>query len=132
VGNEKISVDLINCEEGRSEILDFQVGKREERRVSESLMNSVVSSYQKGVLIEEDHRCILIIGGINIFLPYSPTEASACNADEEVMPQESKEEVVGPIFFEDNSLCTIDEVEEGNPTMTFIKEENERTLKFSQ
>jgi hypothetical protein len=36
-----------------------------------------VSSYQQGVLMEEDQRSILIIGGIHIFLPTIPTEASA-------------------------------------------------------
>jgi hypothetical protein len=29
------------------------------------------------VLIEEDHKCILIIGGINIFLPSNPVAANA-------------------------------------------------------
>jgi hypothetical protein len=30
------------------------------------------------VLIEEDHKCILIIGGIEMFLPRIPFEARAC------------------------------------------------------
>jgi hypothetical protein len=58
------SVDLIDCQEGRREIPYFQVGKEEERRLSESLMNSVESSYQQGELVEEDQKCIMIIGGI--------------------------------------------------------------------
>jgi hypothetical protein len=44
-GNEMRSIeDLIDCKEGRMEILDFHVRKGEERRLYESLMNSVESS----------------------------------------------------------------------------------------
>jgi hypothetical protein len=47
-------------------------------RLFESLINSEESSDQQGVLTEEeDQRHILIIGGINIFLPSIPVEASA-------------------------------------------------------
>jgi hypothetical protein len=53
---------------------------------------------------EEDQRCILIIGGIKIFLPSSQAEASICVADAE---------------------------EEGQPTETVIKEEMEQILKSS-
>jgi hypothetical protein len=42
--------DLIDWE-GREEIPYFQVGKGEEMRLSDSLMNSEVSSYQQGVLM---------------------------------------------------------------------------------
>jgi hypothetical protein len=56
------------------------------------------------VLIEEDHRSILIIGGINIFLPISPAEASA--------------QIFGA-------------TEERQPTVTVI-EEKEQILKSSQ
>jgi hypothetical protein len=63
VGNEMGSLeDLIDCQEGREEIPDFQVGKGEEMRLSDSLMNSEVSSYQQGMMTEEDQRSILIIG----------------------------------------------------------------------
>jgi hypothetical protein len=41
-----------------------------------------VSSYQQGVMIEEDQRSILIIGGIEIFLPSNPVEARDCVAGE--------------------------------------------------
>jgi hypothetical protein len=54
---------------------------------------------------EEDQRHILIIGGINIFLPSNPVEASA--------------HVEGA-------------AEERQPTKTVIKEEKEKTLKSSQ
>jgi hypothetical protein len=46
-------------------------------RLSECLRSLEVSSYQQGVLMEEDYRSILIIGGIPIFLPIIPLEASA-------------------------------------------------------
>jgi hypothetical protein len=46
------------------------VGKEEEVRLSKSLKNSEESSDQQTMLTkEEDHRHILIIGIINIFLP---------------------------------------------------------------
>jgi hypothetical protein len=32
-------------------------------------------------MIEEYHKSILMIGGIKVFLPYSPVEASVCVAD---------------------------------------------------
>jgi hypothetical protein len=42
-------------------------------------MRSEVSSYQQGQLIEkEDQKSILMIGGIKLFMPYSPVEASVC------------------------------------------------------
>jgi hypothetical protein len=45
-GNEMRSLDdIIDCQEGREEIPDFQVGKGEDMRLSDSLMNSEVSSY---------------------------------------------------------------------------------------
>jgi hypothetical protein len=44
-------------------------------------MSSGVSSYQQGDLIQKDQRCILIIGGIEVFLPNNPVEASTCVAD---------------------------------------------------
>jgi hypothetical protein len=51
VGNEEGSLDLIDFHGGRREIPYRQVGEGEE-------MNSVESSYQKGVLIDE-HSCQL-------------------------------------------------------------------------
>jgi hypothetical protein len=45
-------------------------------------MSSEVSSYKHGQLIEkEDQKIILMIGGIKLFLPYSPVEASMCVAN---------------------------------------------------
>jgi hypothetical protein len=74
------------------------VGKGEE-------MNSVESSYQRGVLMEEDQRCVLIIGGIQIFLPNSPTETNTRVAHEVVAQQESEKEAMGPNDFKANCVC---------------------------
>jgi len=54
VRNGERSVDLIDCQEGKAKIPYFQVGKGEE-------MNSTKSSYQQGVLMEEDQRYVMII-----------------------------------------------------------------------
>ena len=57
------------------------MGKGKEMRLSESLMNSEESLDQQGVLTGENHKRILMIGGIQVFLPESPIEARACVAD---------------------------------------------------
>jgi hypothetical protein len=121
VGNEEGSLDLIDCQGGRGEIPDRQVGKGEE-------MNSAESSYQQGVLIdedscgfadhmneddeklytpiavEEDQRCVLIVGGIQIFLPNSPAETNTRVAHEVVAQRESKKEAMGPNDFKANCV----------------------------
>jgi hypothetical protein len=80
--NEKRSmVDLKGFQVGIEESSDFQVGKGEDMRLSDSLMNSEVSLDQQGMLTEEDQRSILLIRGIEIFLPSSPVEARSCVAD---------------------------------------------------
>jgi hypothetical protein len=128
VGNEMGSGDLIDCQESRREIPNFQVGKGREMRLSESLRSSGESSYQQGVLIdedscgfvnhvneddeklntsitkEEDQRSVLIIGGIKSFLPSNQAEASISVAG-----------------------ATI----EGQPIETVKEEEMEQTLMFS-
>jgi hypothetical protein len=131
-GNEMRSLwDLIDCQEGNKKFPICQVGMGTEMRVSESLMNSEVSSYQQGMLIgadsygssnhvnedddklktciiqEEDQRNILMIGGIGIFLPHSPVEAEICVAYEATT------------------------IEERQPAMT-IKEELEQVLEVAQ
>jgi hypothetical protein len=79
-------------------------------------MNSAESSYQQGELMEEDHqKCILIIGGIQIFLPNSPAEASTSVAHEEVVQQESKKEAMGPNDFKANCVCDAGAAEERQP-----------------
>jgi hypothetical protein len=52
------------------------VSRGKEMRLSESLVNSKESSYQQGVLTCEDHKRILMIGGIRVFLPHNPVEAN--------------------------------------------------------
>jgi hypothetical protein len=47
VGNVKGSVDLVNCQEGRGDILNFQVSKGEEMSLAES-------SRQHGILTNGD------------------------------------------------------------------------------
>jgi hypothetical protein len=108
--------DLIDCRraEEKSQISRWE--REEERRLSESLMNSAESSYQQGELVEEDQKCILIIGGIQIFLPNSPAEASTSVAHEEVVQQESKKEAMGPNDFKANCVCDAGATEERQPT----------------
>jgi hypothetical protein len=115
-------LNLIDFHGSRGEIPYRQVGEGEE-------MNSVESSYQEGVLIdehscgfadqvneddeklntpiaaEEDQRCVLIVGGIQIFLPNSPTETNTRVAHEEVVQQESEKEAMRPNDFQDNCVC---------------------------
>ena len=74
--------DLIDFQEGKAETPDFQVRKGEEMSLSDSLMKSEVSLNQQRVLTErEDQRSVLIIGGIQIFLPSIPVEATTHFAD---------------------------------------------------
>jgi hypothetical protein len=60
---------------GNKKIPNCQVGKGKEMRLSESLMNSEESLDMQGVLTGENQKIILIIGGIEVFLPRSPVEA---------------------------------------------------------
>jgi hypothetical protein len=92
VGNEMGSLeDLIDFQESRRKIPSCQVGKGSERRLFESLMNSAESSYQQGELVEVDQRSILIIGGIEIFLPSSLVGARACVAGAATEGQPSRD-----------------------------------------
>jgi hypothetical protein len=103
VGNEKGSMDLVNCQVGRRDIPDFQVGKDEEMRSDESshqrmlideeeaegiphsegYLHGVASrvneddeKLQTSTIEEKDQGSILIIGGVEIFLPSGRGEAS--------------------------------------------------------
>jgi hypothetical protein len=151
VGNEEVSLDLIDCQGGRGEIPYHQVGKGEE-------MNSAESSYQQGVLINEDscgfadhmnedscgfadhmneddeklyipiaierdQRCVLIIGGIQLFLPYSLAKTNTIVSHEEVVQQESGEDAMGPTDFKSNFLCDAGAVEERHPVETIREEQ---------
>jgi hypothetical protein len=77
----------------------------EEMRLYESLKNSEKSLDKQGVLTEEDQKCILIIGGIKIFMPSIPIEGSACIEGAE---------------------------EERQSTVNVIKQEKEKTVKSFQ
>jgi len=48
------SIDLIDCQVGRREVPNFQVGRGKERRLSESIRSSEVISCQQGVLMDDD------------------------------------------------------------------------------
>jgi hypothetical protein len=81
------------------------VGKGEEMRLYDNLVNLEVSLGQQGTMTGEDHRrSILIIGGIQIFLPNIQVEDRACVAG-----------------------ATI----EGQPKITFKEEEKEKILNSS-
>jgi hypothetical protein len=68
-------------------------------------MSSELSSYQQGQLTEkEDQRNLLMIGGIEIFLPHSPREAKTCVADTTTTKRQ--------------------------PTVNFVKKEGEKKLMF--
>jgi hypothetical protein len=108
---------------GREKIPSFQVGKGEE-------MNSVESSYYQGVPMEEDQRCVLIIGGIQIFLQNSPEEANTSVAHEDVVQQESKKEAMEPNDFKAIYFCDAGVAKERQPTKTVKEEEKEQTLVF--
>jgi hypothetical protein len=163
MGNEMgSSRDLIDFQEGRTGIPNFQVGNGNER-FFEGIRSSEESSDQQGVLNnemeakerphlyedscgvaghvneddeklntsiteEEDQRSVLIIGGIHIFLPISPTKANARVSHEEVMQRAPKKEAMGPNEFKTNCVCDAGATEERKPTETFKEEEKEKTL----
>jgi hypothetical protein len=94
-------------------------------------MNSVESSYQQSMLMEEDQWCVMIIGGIQIFLQNSPQEANTSVAHEEVVQKESKKEAMEPNDFKANYVYDVGVAEERQPTKTVKEEEKEKTLMFT-
>jgi hypothetical protein len=73
------SVDSIDYQEGSREILIFQVGRDKKKRLSEGLTNSEVSlDHQMQLTEEENQENLLMIGGIQVFLPHSLGEAEIC------------------------------------------------------
>jgi hypothetical protein len=103
VGNVKGSGDLVNCQVGRGDIPYFQVGKDEEMRSDEisrqrmladeeeskgrphsdgdscgaaSHVNEYDEKLQTSTIEEKDRGSILIIVGVEIFLPSGRGEAS--------------------------------------------------------
>jgi hypothetical protein len=122
VGNEKGSMDLIYCQVGRRDIPDCQVGKGEEVSSVESSLteeearekphsdrdscrtmsrvNEDDDKLETFITVkEEGQRDVLIIGGVEIFLPNDQGEANTYIA----------------------------EATEGQPTKT-VKEEKEQIL----
>jgi hypothetical protein len=108
VRNEKGSVDLVNFQEGRGDIPNFQVGKGEEVSSAESSHQGVLTDEEEAeerprsgenscgivdrvneddeklktsTVEEKDQGSILVIGGIEVFLPHSLIEARECVAD---------------------------------------------------
>jgi hypothetical protein len=81
-GIEMRSVDLIDCQEGDREIPYFQVGRDEQMRLFEGLINSEVSLNHLEELTEEEYqKNLLMIGGIQIFVPFSKEEVEICVVD---------------------------------------------------
>jgi hypothetical protein len=103
------SVDSIDCQEGSRKIPICQVGRDEQMRLSEGLINSEVSLNQPEELTEEENlRDLLMIGGIQVFLPFAQEEAEICVVDVEAAT-----------------------TEEGQPAET-VKEELKQTLGAAQ
>jgi hypothetical protein len=88
-------------------------------------MNTVESSYQQGVMMEEYHRFVMIIGGIQIFLPIIPAEASISVSHEELVQQEYKKEAMGPNDFKSNNVCDASAAEQRQLARTIKEEEKE-------
>jgi hypothetical protein len=103
VGNNKGSMDLVDCQGGRGDIPTCQVGKGGEMTSTESSCQGVLTDGEEAEEIprsdgdspgtvnrvneddenlnnstteEKDHRNILVIGGVKIFLPRIQGEAS--------------------------------------------------------
>jgi hypothetical protein len=70
----------------------------------------------------------MIVGGIQTFLPISPTKASASVAHEEVMQRASKKEAMGPNDFKTICVCDAGETKERQATKTAEQKEKEKTL----
>ena len=62
--------DLTNCQEGSESISNFQVGGDENSRLSESLMDSEVSSIQQGVLMKMGSVDLIVCQGSSGRIPY--------------------------------------------------------------
>jgi len=109
------SEDLIDCQVGRREIPYFQEGKGEH-------MSSDLNSYQQGQMTEEkDQKDILIIGGIQIFLPGSPVEVRVCVVDVAAIERQLVETVKEEEELE--KISNASQAEEGN-------DHSEEWLKF--
>jgi hypothetical protein len=112
------SEDLIDCQEGNRKFPNYQEGRGKKMRLCESLMSSEMSSHQPEELIREDQKGILMIGGIQIFLPDSPVEARACVAEGATAERQP--------------AVTVGELEKIFEAAQVKEEEVEQTLMFSQ
>jgi hypothetical protein len=63
------------------------------------------------IAVEDDQRCVLIVGGIQIFLPNSPIEINTRVSHEEVVQQESEKEAMWPNDFKENCVCDAGAIE---------------------
>ena len=71
LGNEMRSLwDLKDCQEGSEGFLDCQVGRDENSRLSESLMDSEVSSIQQGLLMKMVLVDLIVYQESNGSIPY--------------------------------------------------------------
>ena len=76
------SFDLIIYQKGSEQIPYFQLGRDEQMRLSDGLINSEMDlDQQMQMTEEEDWRNLLMIGGIKVFLPLSQGEVEICVAD---------------------------------------------------
>jgi hypothetical protein len=73
--------------------------------VNEDHVNEDDEKLNTPIAAEEDQRCVIIVGGIQIFLPNSPTETNTRVPHEEVVQQESEKEAMRPNSFKDNCVC---------------------------
>jgi hypothetical protein len=86
--------DLKNCQEGREEIPYCQVGKDEHSRLSESLVESNVSSIQQGVLMKMGSVDLIVCQGSSREIPYchmGRDEQVSWNQPEELTKKMSSE-----------------------------------------
>jgi hypothetical protein len=71
LGNEMRSLrDLEDCQEGSGSISDCQVGRDENSRLSESLMDSEVSSIQQGLLMKMGSVDLIVCQESSGSIPY--------------------------------------------------------------
>jgi hypothetical protein len=86
-------VDSMDFQEGSGDIPYCQVGRDDQMRLSEGLINSEMNLDQQMQLTEEDLRNLLMIGGIKIFLPLAQEEVEICVACAAVAEEQSTETV---------------------------------------
>jgi hypothetical protein len=95
-GTEMESVDSIDCQEGSRKIPYCQVGRDEQvswnqpEELTEKMSSELDLDQQMQLTEEENQNSILMIGGIEIFLPFSQGKAEVCVADIEVATTEAE------------------------------------------